>query len=99
MVFSPNTLVLQVDPSTGQAQIINPTRFDVNMDGYSITSESGSLDVSGTGWVPLADSDRDWAIGNPIHSVDKALGCHPRGGLYWVKVRRSTITRPRRLPE
>ncbi|MDC0936878.1 hypothetical protein OAS39_11380 [Pirellulales bacterium] len=66
VVLTPNTLVLQVDPSSGQSQIVNPTGFDVNVDGYSVTSASGSLDPAA--WTPLADSDADWEEANPANN-------------------------------
>ena len=46
VAITPNTLVLQVDPSSGETRIINPSGFDVELDGYSITSLSGALDSS-----------------------------------------------------
>ncbi len=64
--FSANTLVLRVDPNTGTGVIINPTKFDVDMDAYSIISPSGSLDSNG--WTSLADSDANWEEANPLSS-------------------------------
>ena len=50
-----NDLLLLVDPASGQVQLRNPSGFDVAIEGYSITSESGAL-VPG-GWNSLDDAD------------------------------------------
>lgn len=54
VVFVGNTLELLVDPSTGQARIVNPTPFNLQMDAYSIVSLAGSLNPSG--WQSLDDA-------------------------------------------
>jgi hypothetical protein len=55
-----NTLVLNVDPTTGQAQLVNPTAFDIEIDAYSITSQTGSLNSANGSptmtWQSFADS-------------------------------------------
>lgn len=38
-----NTLTLNVDPTTGEAQIVNGTAFTVAIDSYAVTSDTGSL--------------------------------------------------------
>jgi len=49
---SNRTLTLQVDPNTGEAQIVNGTAFSVSIDTYAITSASGSLETT---WSSLQD--------------------------------------------
>ncbi len=52
-----NTLTLNVDPTTGEAQIVNGTSFTVAIDTYIIDSASGSLDD--TGWSSLESQGAD----------------------------------------
>ncbi|MEQ8848745.1 hypothetical protein [Botrimarina sp.] len=54
-----NTLVLNVDPATGQTQLVNPTGFTVAIDAYTVLSESGSLLTSNTRWSSLQDQNAD----------------------------------------
>ncbi len=56
---SVNTLVLQVDPATGETYLCNPTETTVQFDSYHIASDSGAL--STTGWDSLDDQDADGA--------------------------------------
>jgi hypothetical protein len=58
------TLVLRVDPTTGEAAIVNPSAFDVEIDGYLITSASNSLDPDG--WTSIASGDPNWEEANPL---------------------------------
>ncbi len=56
-----DTLVLNVDPDTGQAQLLNPSAFEVGIDSYVISSDSGSLSTSA--WSSLDDQNTnggDW---------------------------------------
>lgn len=46
-----NTVVLVVDPVTGEATIENQSQFPVEIDGYLIRSTEGVLSTSG--WTPL----------------------------------------------
>ena len=50
-----NNILLQVDPSNGQARLRNTSSFTVNIDGYTITSAAGSL-TPGT-WSSLDDQN------------------------------------------
>jgi hypothetical protein len=50
-----NTLVLNVNPTTGAAQLINPSGFSVGIDSYVISSASGSLSTST--WSSLDDQN------------------------------------------
>jgi hypothetical protein len=61
-----NTLVLQVDPNTGEAVIRNTSPTSVQIDGYDVTSANGSLDndawnsldeqgADGDAWLELLD--------------------------------------------
>lgn len=63
-----NNVVLSVDPATGEARFANESTISVNLVGYRITSDSGSL-LSGNGdWLSLDDDDRaggDWYEANP----------------------------------
>lgn len=54
-----NTLLLQVDPTDGKARIVNDSPFDdIEMDGYRVLSDSGSLN---TDWESLEDQGQtDW---------------------------------------
>jgi hypothetical protein len=55
VVFAPqNSVVLLVDPATGNASLQNQSNFDVNIDGLLITSPTGVLDA--VGWIGMAES-------------------------------------------
>lgn len=72
-----DTLTLNVDRTTGAAQLINGFRDAVSIDTYLISSESESLAVSPGGWETLGG---DWQVGvneagrvselNPLASLD-----------------------------
>ena len=67
-----NTLVLQVDPGSGKAKIINDSVFNnIKIDGYSVTSANGSLlttDVAG--WNSLQKQGvTGWQEANPTTTV------------------------------
>ena len=49
-----NQLVLTVNRTTGEISFRNPGNNPIEIDGYSILSDSGSLDPTG-GWNRLAD--------------------------------------------
>lgn len=53
-----NTVVLVIDTTTGAASLQNQSGFDVDLDGYLVTSNAGVLDNAG--WSPLAGSDEAW---------------------------------------
>ncbi len=53
-----NTVVLVVDPATGEATLENQSEFGVDLDAYLIRSSAGVL--SPTGWEPLQDSNPAW---------------------------------------
>lgn len=42
-----NNLVLLVDPATGEAAIQNQSTFDIDIDGYLVTSDSSALNPAG----------------------------------------------------
>ena len=48
-----NNLLLTVDPMTGNAELTNSSQTTIDLYGYSILSESGSLDVAA--WSSLDD--------------------------------------------
>ncbi len=53
----PNNLMLTVDPATGQAEISHRSGFidPIDVTGYSVLSESGSLNPDG--WTSFADTN------------------------------------------
>jgi hypothetical protein len=67
-----STLTLNVDPSTGEAQIVNGTNFTVSIDNYEISSQNGSLKFANgapaDAWNSLHDqgmSGGNWYEANP----------------------------------
>jgi len=54
-----NNVVLEVNPNTGAASLVNQSAFNIDIDGYLITSEAGVLSVGG--WSPLGSTDSSWA--------------------------------------
>lgn len=50
-----NNLALTVDPTTGDARLQNASNFPINLIGYSILSESGSLQPGNSDWSSLKD--------------------------------------------
>ncbi|QDS99575.1 PQQ-dependent sugar dehydrogenase [Adhaeretor mobilis] len=59
-----NNVVLLVDPETGEAAIQNQSIFDIEIDGYLVTSDSSALDP--TGWESLETSEGNgWTESNP----------------------------------
>ena len=60
-----NTLVLQIDPATGEARVTNQSQFSVDIDGYTITSTDEALLTT---WNSLDDQNGgggDWGEANP----------------------------------
>lgn len=54
-----NDLVLIVDPATGEAQLRNTSNASLSLDGYKISSESGS--ITSAGWMSLeSQASADW---------------------------------------
>jgi hypothetical protein len=63
-----NNLVLSIDPTTGAGRIENQSTLSVNIDGYKISSTSGSLLPGPGGWNSLDDQNvagGDWRESNP----------------------------------
>ena len=52
---NPNNLVLFVDPSSGNVKIRNTSPFTVQIDAYTITSASNSLNSNPALWTSLQD--------------------------------------------
>jgi hypothetical protein len=48
-------LLLTVDPATGDAQLRNSSNFPISLIGYSILSDSGSLQPGNSDWSSLKD--------------------------------------------
>jgi hypothetical protein len=68
-IGDPNSLLLTVDPTTGEARIKNTSPFTVAIDSYTIRSTSGSLLTSG--WSSLDDQNAlggDWGEANPTEN-------------------------------
>jgi hypothetical protein len=75
-----NNLVLVVDPATGNAQIQNQSNLSVNIDGYQILSDSGSLLPANGQWLSLDDNNReggDWRESNA--TVNQLVELKPAG--------------------
>ncbi|QDT67872.1 hypothetical protein MalM25_07800 [Planctomycetes bacterium MalM25] len=53
-----NTVVLVVDPVTGDAALENQSAFDLDLEAYLIKSTSSVLSTEG--WSPLQDSTAGW---------------------------------------
>jgi len=67
---APNTLILYVDPATGQTLLTNPSPLSATIDGYEIRSADGSLQPSG--WDSLATNPAlsGWEeIGSPTDAL------------------------------
>jgi hypothetical protein len=63
-----NNLTLNVDPATGQAALKNDSPFTINVDGYSVYSDSGSL-IPAT-WNSLDDQNvAGWEEASPTASA------------------------------
>jgi len=80
-----NNLLLTVDPTTGEGQLKNSSPFDIEVLGYSIISDSGSLNESGwdtldnqgvTGWSDgqgAATANNEFSLAELV-PVDPAAG-------------------------
>jgi hypothetical protein len=63
-----NNLVLVVDPASGAARLENQSNLGVDIDGYKISSASGSLLPANGNWNSLDDQGAaggDWRESNP----------------------------------
>ncbi|TWT90495.1 Glucose / Sorbosone dehydrogenase [Pseudobythopirellula maris] len=61
-----NNLLLTVDPATGVATLVNASQFDVDVEGYTIHSESGSLLTADGDWASLQDQgETEWDEAGP----------------------------------
>jgi hypothetical protein len=63
-----NNLVLIVDPADGDAVLMNQSNIPVSIDGYKISSESGSLVPGDGAWMSLEDQSTNggaWYESNP----------------------------------
>jgi hypothetical protein len=66
---SSNNLTLVVDPNDGRTFLQNTSPFDVNLDGYTVFSESGALLFADGNWKSLDDEDAaggDWVEANNV---------------------------------
>lgn len=72
-----NTLVLTIDPTTGNARLENDSLTDLDLDVYTITSAEGSLLTS---WDSLQDQGTgNWQEANP--STERLSELEPTGVL------------------
>lgn len=72
-----NSLVLRVDPATGNAEVTNESSTTVEINGYSVTSGSGSLLTT---WNSLDDQGTtNWEEANPTSEALSELNL--TGGL------------------
>jgi glucose/arabinose dehydrogenase len=53
------TLGLEVNTVTGSVDVVNGHTDPLSFDYYRVTSASGALDTSATGWLSLSDQDVD----------------------------------------
>lgn len=53
-----NTVVLVVDPDSGDSMIQNQSGFDIDLDSYLVKSVLDTLDAEG--WAPLSTTDDAW---------------------------------------
>jgi glucose/arabinose dehydrogenase len=72
-----NNLVVVVDPESGHAILQNQSTVEVTIDGYAITSESGSLLTS---WNSLEDQDAGGGEWFEIDSDTSKIGELKRSG-------------------
>jgi len=71
-----DNLTLNVDRTTGQAQIINGFREAISIDTYAIESASGALDTTPGGWQALGG---DWDVA--LSGSDAVSELNPLGAL------------------
>lgn len=72
-----NTLVLTIDPTTGNARIKNDSLTDIDLDVYTITSAAGDLLTT---WNSLQDQNSgNWQEANP--SANRLSELEPTGVL------------------
>ena len=96
-----NNLVLVVDPTSGAARLENQSTLGVGIDGYKITSASGSLLPANGNWSSLDDQNAaggDWRESNP--TVNQLVELKPSGNCaVWRRHRLLTWARcSRRRP-
>jgi hypothetical protein len=75
-----NNLVLAVDPASGAARLENQSTISAGIDGYKISSESGSLLPANGNWSSLDDQNAaggDWRESNP--TVNQLAELKPSG--------------------
>ncbi len=75
-----NNLVLVVDPASGATRLENQSNLGVDIDGYKITSASGSLLPANGNWNSLDDQNvagGDWRESNP--TVNQLVELKPSG--------------------
>ena len=56
-------LTLELNSVSGGASIVNNTNQPISIQGYDVTSDLGSLDVSSAGWWSLSDQNVDPVFG------------------------------------
>lgn len=63
-----NNLVVVVDPASGEAQLVNSSAFSISLIGYSVLSDSGSLQPGNSDWSSLDDQ----SVGTWVESAPTA---------------------------
>jgi hypothetical protein len=78
-----NNLVLVVDPTSGDTRLENQSNLSVDIDGYKISSASGSLLPANGNWNSLDDQNAaggDWRESNP--TVNQLVELKPSGNAH-----------------
>jgi hypothetical protein len=73
-----NNLVVNINPTTGAATLVNESPFTFTFDGYSVTSASGSLATAG--WNSLQDQAAGGGNWFEIPSTNSKIGELKRSG-------------------
>ena len=73
-----NNLVVNINPTTGAATLVNESPFTFSFDGYSVTSASGSLSTAG--WTSLQDQAAGGGNWFEIPSNNNKIGELKRSG-------------------
>jgi hypothetical protein len=73
-----NNLVVNIDPTTGAATLVNESPFTFSFDGYTVTSASGSLSTAG--WNSLQEQAAGGGNWFEIDETNNKIGELKRSG-------------------
>ncbi len=73
-----NNLVVNIDPTTGAATLVNESPFTFSFDGYTVTSASGSLSTAG--WNSLQEQGAGGGNWFEIDETNSKIGELKRSG-------------------